>query len=41
MSPAQIDEIVCQWTLDCGVPLTEEQLNELVDRLCKLLEAAN
>lgn len=39
MSPAEIDEIVCQWTIDMGVPLTEEQLNELVDRLSKLLKA--
>lgn len=39
ISPAEIDKIVCGWTMDMGVALTEEQLNELVDRLSKLLEA--
>lgn len=38
MSPSEIDKIVCQWSMDLGVALTEEQLNELVDRLSKLLE---
>ncbi len=37
MSPAEIDKIVCEWTMDMGVSLTEKQLNELVDRLSKLL----
>lgn len=33
MSPAEIDRIVCEWSMALGVALTEEQLNELVDRL--------
>lgn len=37
MTPSEIDKIVCEWTMDTGVSLTEQQLNELVDRICKAL----
>lgn len=36
---AEIDAIVCQWTIDTGVGLTEKQLNELVDRIAAYLGA--
>lgn len=33
MIPQEIDKIVCEWSMELGVSLTEKQLNELVDRL--------
>lgn len=35
MSPAEVDKIICEWSIEMSVPLTEEQLNELVDRLSR------
>jgi len=37
LSSADIDRIICKWSTELLVVLTEEQLNDLVDRLCKLL----
>lgn len=37
LTPEEFDRIVCKWSLDKGVPLTEEQLNSLVDRLAILV----
>lgn len=37
MSPTKIYKIVCNWSLEMQVSLTEVQLNELVDRLYKEL----
>jgi len=34
----EIDQVVCNWTIDNGVSLTENQLNSLVDVLCDLFE---
>lgn len=31
MTKEQVDKIVCGWTIQFGVPLTEKQLNSLVD----------
>lgn len=33
MTQEQIDEIVCAWSMEFGVALTEEALNALVTRL--------
>lgn len=38
MSPSEIDKIICEWSMDEGVALTEEQLNALVDKLAAILE---
>ncbi len=38
MSPSEIDKIVCDWSMEEGVSLTEEQLNALVDKLAAILE---
>ena len=38
MSPAEIDKVVCDWSFQMNIELTEEQLNELVDRLSLLLQ---
>jgi hypothetical protein len=32
----EIDQVICNWTMDNGVSLTESQLNNLVDELCEL-----
>lgn len=32
-SPARIDKIVCNWSMQLGVALTESQLNSLVDAI--------
>ncbi len=39
LTPAQIDKAVCDWTMESGISLTEEQLNALVDKICALTEA--
>lgn len=33
----EIDKTVCEWSIDFGISLTEEQLNLLVDRLCEVV----
>jgi hypothetical protein len=37
ITPAEIDKIVCQWSMDKGVALTEEQQISIVDRLSILV----
>lgn len=34
---SDIDQVVCNWSMDNRIALTEEQLNALVDVLCDLL----
>lgn len=31
----KIDQVVCNWSMDNGVALSEDQLNNLVDMLCE------
>jgi hypothetical protein len=38
MSPSEIDKIICEWSMENGIALTEEQLNTLVDKLADVLE---
>lgn len=33
MTPAQIDKIVCDWSMQYGVAMTQEAQEALVDRL--------
>ncbi len=39
VSPSEIDWVVCRWSVECGVALSEAQLNSLVDRLSLLIGA--
>lgn len=32
----EIDEVVCQWSVDSGTAMTEEALNDLVDKIAAL-----
>lgn len=34
----EIDKVVCDWSMNNGIVLTEDQLNELVDNICELVE---
>lgn len=31
-----IDQIICEWTIDSGTPISEKALNDLVDRIAAL-----
>jgi hypothetical protein len=37
LTPEEFDKIVCEWSMAKGVALTEEQINNLVDRLSILV----
>lgn len=34
----EVDQVVCNWSMDNAVSLSEDQLNNLVDKICELFK---